>query len=203
MGHSCVGYQRGGGCGKDPSLTFSSCQTFLEKYQIIHGPGFLASKYTGPYSGDSKQAMSEGPSSPWTQLAQPLGPPCQDAVPAQCPLPPPPQVLPCPPACHPEKPESYSSLLPLPPLGAHKRAGYQDDGLSSPYLSNMQSRPPTCPQEGWVLIHTPLPPCPYLHQASSWNLLMFHSAHWTLSPKLWVFLMPGITSLSLWGTPKA
>ncbi|XP_008834749.1 uncharacterized protein C15orf39 homolog isoform X2 [Nannospalax galili] len=138
-----------GGSGKEPSLTFSSCQAFLEKYRTIHSSGFLASKYPGPYSGDPKQAMSEGPSSPWTQLAQPLGPPCQDAVPAHYPLPPPPQALPCPPACrHPEKPGSYSSLLPLPPLGAHKGAGYQAGGLGSPYLRQQAVQTPYMPPVG-------------------------------------------------------
>nr|XP_048272908.1 uncharacterized protein C15orf39 homolog isoform X1 [Myodes glareolus]XP_048272909.1 uncharacterized protein C15orf39 homolog isoform X1 [Myodes glareolus] len=138
-----------GGPGKDSSLTFSPCQTILEKYRTVHGTGFLASKYTGPYSGDSKQSISEGPSSPWTQLAQPLGPPCQDAVPSHYPLPPPPQALPCPPSCrHPEKQGNYGSLLPLPPLGAHKGAAYQAGGLGSPYLRQQASQAPYLPPVG-------------------------------------------------------
>ncbi|KAL6082274.1 hypothetical protein STEG23_031301 [Scotinomys teguina] len=138
-----------GGPGKDSSLPFSPCQTILEKYRTIHGTGFLASKYTGPYSGDPKQAISEGSSSPWTQLAQPLGPPCQDAVPVHYPLPPPPQALPCPPPCrHPEKQGSYGSVLPLPPLGAHKGAAYQAGGLGSPYLRQQAPQTPYLPPVG-------------------------------------------------------
>lgn len=138
-----------GGPGKDPSLTFSPCQAILEKYRTIHSAGFVPSKYTGPYSGEPKQAVSEGPSNPWTQLAQPLGPPCQDAVPAHYPLPPPPQALPCPPSCrHPEKQGNYGSLLPLPPLGAHKGAAYQPGGLGSPYLRQQASQAPYLPPVG-------------------------------------------------------
>lgn len=138
-----------GGPGKDSSLPFSPCQAFLEKYRTIQSTGFLASKYTSPYPGDAKQAMSEGPSSPWTQLAQPLGPPCQDAVAAHYPLPPPPQALPCPPSCHhPEKQGNYGSLLPLPPLGAHKGAAYQAGGLGSPYLRQQAPQAPYMPPLG-------------------------------------------------------
>ncbi|XP_051053501.1 uncharacterized protein C15orf39 homolog isoform X2 [Phodopus roborovskii] len=151
-----------GGPGKDSSQTFSPCQAILEKYRTIHSTGFLASKYTGPYSGDPKQAISEGPSSPWTQFAQPLGPPCQDAVPGHYPLPPPPQALPCPPSCrHPEKQGSYGSLLPLPPLGAHKGAGYQAGGLGSPYLRQQQaSQTPYLPSVGIDTYSYPSAPLP-------------------------------------------
>ncbi|XP_032198297.1 uncharacterized protein C15orf39 homolog isoform X1 [Mustela erminea] len=131
-----------GGSGKN-SVNFSSCQAFLEKYQTIHSTGLLASKYAGPYPGDPKQALSDGPPNPWTQLAQPLGPACQDTVPTHYPLPHPPQALPCPPACrHPEKQGSYSSVLPLQPLGAHKGAGYPAGGLSSPYLRQQAAQAP-------------------------------------------------------------
>uniref|UniRef100_A0A8D2DGW3 Chromosome 15 open reading frame 39 n=1 Tax=Sciurus vulgaris TaxID=55149 RepID=A0A8D2DGW3_SCIVU len=150
-----------GGSGKDPSLSFSSCQTFLEKYRTIHSTGFLASKYTGPYSGDSKQAMVEGPSSPWTQLAQPLGPPCQEAIPTHYPLPPPPQALPCPPACrHPEKQGSYSSVIPLQPLGVHKGAGYQAGGLGSSYLRQQAAQTPYMPPVGLDTYPYPSAPLP-------------------------------------------
>ncbi|KAM5292298.1 uncharacterized protein C15orf39 homolog isoform 2-T2 [Ctenodactylus gundi] len=146
------------GPGKDNSLGFSPCQAFLEKYRTIHSTGYLASKYTGSYSGDPKQAMSEGPSSPWTQLAQPLGPPCQEAVPTQYPLPPPPQTLPCPPACrHPEKQGSYNSVL---PLGVHKGSGYQVGGLSSHYLRQQAAQAPYVPPVGldtYSYSSTPLP----------------------------------------------
>ncbi|KAL1781594.1 hypothetical protein HispidOSU_006495 [Sigmodon hispidus] len=150
-----------GGPGKDSSLTFSPCQTILDKYRTIHSTGFLASKYTGLYSGDPKQPISEGPSSPWTQLAQPLGPPCQDAVPAHYPLPPPPQALPCPPSCrHPEKQGSYGSLLPLPPLGTHKGAAYQAGGLGSPYLRQQAPQTPYLPPVGIDTYSYPSAPLP-------------------------------------------
>ncbi|XP_055475360.1 uncharacterized protein C15orf39 homolog [Psammomys obesus] len=146
-----------GAPGKDSSLTFSPCQALLEKYRTIQSTGFLASKYTGSYSGDPKQAMSEGPSSPWTQLAQPLGPPCQDAVPAHYPLPPP-QALPCPPSCrHPEKQGSYGSLLPLPPVGVHKGASYQTGGLGSPYLRQQPSQNPYMPSGVDTYSYSPAP----------------------------------------------
>nr|XP_045016725.1 uncharacterized protein C15orf39 homolog isoform X2 [Jaculus jaculus] len=148
-----------GGSGKDSSLPFSPCQAFLEKYRTIHGTSFLASKYTSPCSGDSKQSISEGLSSPW---AQPLGPPCQDTVPTHYPLPPPPQALPCPPACrHPEKQGSYSALLPLPPpLGAHKGTGYQAGGLASPYLRQQAAQTPYIPPVGMDTYSYPSAPLP-------------------------------------------
>nr|XP_044620411.1 uncharacterized protein C15orf39 homolog [Equus asinus] len=150
-----------GGSGKDSSVSFSPCQAFLEKYRTIHSTGFLASKYAGPYSGDSKQALSEGPPSPWTQLAQPLGPACQDAVPTHCLLPHPPQALPCPPACrHPEKQGSYSSVLPVQPLGAHKGAGYPAGGLSSPYLRQQAAQTPYMPPVGLDTYSYPSAPVP-------------------------------------------
>lgn len=143
-----------GGSGKDPSVGFSPCQAFLEKYRTIHSTGFLASKYAGPYSGDPKQALSEGPPSPWTHLAQPLGPACQDAVPAHYPLP-------CPPACrHPEKPGPYSSVLPLQPLGAPKGAGYPAGGLSSPYLRQQAAQTPYMPPVGLDTYSYPTAPLP-------------------------------------------
>ncbi|XP_040824667.1 uncharacterized protein C15orf39 homolog isoform X2 [Ochotona curzoniae] len=139
-----------GGSVKDTSVGFSPCQAFLDKYRTVPSPGFLAPKYTGPYSEDPKQAIAEGSSSsPWTQLAPPLGPPCQDAAPAHYALPHAPQTLPCPPACrHPEKPASYSSMLPVPPLGAHKGAGYQSGGLGSPYLRQQAAQTPYLPPVG-------------------------------------------------------
>ncbi|XP_006866625.1 PREDICTED: uncharacterized protein C15orf39 homolog [Chrysochloris asiatica] len=138
-----------GGSGKDSSMSFSPCQAFLEKYRTIHSSGFLPSKYAGPYSGDAKQAMPEGPPSPWTQLPQPLGPSCQEAVSTHYPLPHAPQALPCPPACrHPQKQGSYSSALPLQPLGAHKGAGYPPGGLGSPYLRQQAAQTPYVPPVG-------------------------------------------------------
>ncbi|XP_032127631.1 uncharacterized protein C15orf39 homolog [Sapajus apella] len=140
-----------GGSSKDSSGSFTPCQPFLEKYQAIHSTGFLASRYTGPYPRNSKQAASEGPSSPWTQLAQPLGPPCQDTgsthyPPPHPPPPHPPQVPPCPPACrHPEKQGSYSPALPLQPLGGHKGTGYQAGGLGGPYLRQQAAQAPYIP----------------------------------------------------------
>lgn len=123
-----------GGSGSDSSGSFSPCQAFLDKYRTVHSTGFLASKYAGPYSGDPKQALSEGPPSPWTQLAQPLGPAYQDTIPSHYPLPHPPQAMSCPPACrHPEKQSNYSSVSPLQPLGAHKGVGYPSGGLNTPY----------------------------------------------------------------------
>ncbi|XP_025774867.1 uncharacterized protein C15orf39 homolog [Puma concolor] len=151
-----------GGSGKN-SVGFSPCQAFLEKYRTIHGTGFLASKYAGPYSGDPKQALSEGPPSPWTQLAQPLGPACQDTVPTHYPLPHPhpPQALPCPPACrHPDKQGSYSSVLPLQPLGAHKGTGYPAGGLSSPYLRQQAAQTPYMPPVGLDTFSYPSAPLP-------------------------------------------
>uniref|UniRef100_A0A8C0WT37 Uncharacterized protein n=1 Tax=Castor canadensis TaxID=51338 RepID=A0A8C0WT37_CASCN len=147
--------------GKDSSLGFSTCQTLLEKYRTIHSTGFLGSKFTGPYSGDPKQAMVEGPSSPWTQLAQPLGPPCQDTVPVHYPLPPPPQAIPCPPACrHPEKQGSYTSALPLQPLGVHKGSSYQAGGLGSPYLRQQAAQSPYVPPMGLDTYSYPSAPLP-------------------------------------------
>lgn len=147
-----------GGSGRDSSGSFSPCQAsgsfspcqaFLDKYRTIHSPGFLASKYTGPYSVDPKQALSEGPPSPWTQLAQPLGPTYQDTVPSHYPLPHPPQALSCPPACrHPEKQSNYSSVPPLQPLGAHKGAGYPAGGLNSPYLRQQAAQTHCMPPVG-------------------------------------------------------
>ncbi|XP_032324797.1 uncharacterized protein C15orf39 homolog isoform X1 [Camelus ferus] len=150
-----------GGSGKDSSVSFSPCQTFLEKYRTTHSTGFLASKYAGPYSGDPKPALSEGSPSPWTQLAQPLGPACQDAVPTHYPLPHPAQSLPCPPACrHPEKQVSYGSVLPLQPLGAHKGAGYLAGGLSSPYLRQQSVQTPYMPPVGLDSYSYPSAPLP-------------------------------------------
>ncbi|XP_012590908.1 uncharacterized protein C15orf39 homolog isoform X2 [Microcebus murinus] len=149
------------GSSKDSSVSFSPCQAFLEKYRTIHSTGFLASKYTSPYSGDPKQAMSKGPSSPWTQPAQPLGPPCQEVMPTHYPLPPPPQALPCPPACHhPEKQGSYSSVLPLQPLGAHKGTGYQAGGLGSPYLRQQAAQTPYVSPLGLDTYSYPSAPLP-------------------------------------------
>lgn len=138
-----------GGSGRDSSGSFSPCQAFLDKYRTIRGTGFLASKYVGPYSGDPKQALSEGSPSPWTQLAQPLGPAYQDTVPSHYPLPHPPQALSCPPACrHPEKQSNYSSVPPLQPLGAHKEVGYPVVGLNSPYLRQQAAQTPCMPPVG-------------------------------------------------------
>nr|XP_025848123.1 uncharacterized protein C15orf39 homolog [Vulpes vulpes] len=148
------------GPGKN-SVSFSPCQAFLEKYRTIHGTGFLPSKYAGPYSGDSKQVLSEGPPSPWTQLAQPLGPACQDTVPTHYPLPHPPEALPCPSACrHPEKQGSYGAVLPLQPLGAHKGAGYPAGGLSSPYLRQQAAQTPYMPPVGLDTFSCPSAPPP-------------------------------------------
>ncbi|XP_053783565.1 uncharacterized protein C15orf39 homolog isoform X2 [Desmodus rotundus] len=150
-----------GGSGKDPSGSFSPCQAFLDKYQTIHSTGFLASKYASSYSGDPKQSLSEGPPSPWTQLAQPLGPAYQDTVPPNYPLPPPPQALSCPPACHhPEKQSSYSSAPPLQPLGAHKGAGYLAGGLNSPYLRHQTAQVPCMPPAGLDTYSYPSVPLP-------------------------------------------
>ncbi|XP_071070399.1 uncharacterized protein C15orf39 homolog isoform X2 [Dasypus novemcinctus] len=150
-----------GGPGKDSSASFSPCQAFLEKYRTIHSTGFLASKYAGPYSGDPKQAVPEGPPSPWTPLAQPLGPACQEAVPTPYPLLHPPQALPCPPACrHPEKQGSYSSMLPLQPLGAHKGAGYPAGGLGSPYLRQQAAQTPYVAPVGLDAFSYPSTPLP-------------------------------------------
>ncbi|XP_045704457.1 uncharacterized protein C15orf39 homolog isoform X1 [Phyllostomus hastatus] len=150
-----------GGSGKDSSGSFSPCQAFLDKYQTVHSTGFLASKYAGPYSGDPKQSLSEGPPSPWTQLAQPLGPAYQDTVPSHYPLPPPAQALSCPPACHhPEKQSSYSSVPPLQPLGAHKGAGYLAGGLSSPYLRHQTAQTPCMPPVGLDTYSYPSVPLP-------------------------------------------
>lgn len=150
-----------GASDKDSSASFSPCQAFLEKYRALHSTGFLASKYASPYSGDPKQALSEGPPSPWTQLAQPLGPTCQDAVPPHYPLPHPTQPVPCLPACrHPEKPGSYGSVLPLQPLGAPKGAGYPAGGLNSPYLRQQAVQTPYMPPVGldtYAYPSTPLP----------------------------------------------
>ncbi|XP_036986817.2 uncharacterized protein C15orf39 homolog isoform X2 [Artibeus jamaicensis] len=149
------------GSGKDSSGGFSPCQAFLDKYQTIHSAGFLASKYTGPYSGDPKQSLSEGPPSPWTQLAQPLGPAYQDTVPSHYPLPPPPQALSCPPVCHhPEKQSSYSSVPPLQPLGAHKGAGYLAGGQNSPYLKHQTAQTPCMPPVGLDTYSYPSVPLP-------------------------------------------
>lgn len=153
-------FLRGVPAGKN-SVSFSPCQAFLEKYRTIHSTGFLASKYAGPYSGDPKQALSDGPPSPWTQLAQPLGPACQDTVPTPYPLPHPPQALPCPTACrHPEKQGSYSSVLPLQPVGAHKGAGYPAGGLSSPYLRQQAAQAPYMPAVGLDTFSYPSAPLP-------------------------------------------
>ncbi|XP_053451965.1 uncharacterized protein C15orf39 homolog isoform X1 [Nycticebus coucang] len=149
------------GSSKDSSMSFSPCQAFLEKYRTIHSTGFLASKYTVPYSGDPKQAMSKGSSSPWTQPAPPLGPPCQDVMPTHYPLPHHPQALPCPPACrHPEKPGTYSSGLPLQPLGSHKGAGYQAGELGSPYLRQQAVQTPYMPPVGLDTYSYPSAPLP-------------------------------------------
>uniref|UniRef100_A0A8I5N9F5 Uncharacterized protein n=1 Tax=Papio anubis TaxID=9555 RepID=A0A8I5N9F5_PAPAN len=122
-----------GGSSKDSSGSFSPCQPFLEKYQTIHSTGFLASRYTGPYPRNSKQVMSEGPS-PWTQLAQPLGPPCQDTGPTHYPPPHPPQALPCPPACrHPEKQAPSPGLKLEPPLAPRCPLDFAPQTLSFPY----------------------------------------------------------------------
>ncbi|XP_036136561.1 uncharacterized protein C15orf39 homolog [Molossus molossus] len=138
-----------GGSGRDSLGSFSPCHAFLDKYQTSHSMGFLASKYAGPYSGDPKQALSEGTPSPWTQLAQPLGPAYQDTVPSHYPLPHPPQALSCPPACHhPEKQSSYSSVPPPQPLGAHKAVGYLAGGLNSPYLKQQTAQAPCMPPVG-------------------------------------------------------
>ncbi|XP_032273926.1 uncharacterized protein C15orf39 homolog [Phoca vitulina] len=153
-------FLRGVPAGRN-SVSFSPCQAFLEKYRTIHSTGFLASKYAGPYSGDPKQALSDGPPSPWAQLAQPLGPACQDPVPAHYPLPHPPQALPCPAACrHPEKQGSYSSVLPLQPPGAHKGAGYPAGGLSSPYLRQQAAQAPYMPAVGLDTFSYPSAPLP-------------------------------------------
>ncbi|XP_066134324.1 uncharacterized protein C15orf39 homolog isoform X1 [Saccopteryx bilineata] len=150
-----------GGSGTDSSGSFSPCQAFLDKYQTIHSTGFLASKYGGLYSGDPKQALSEVPSSPWTQLAQPLGPAYQDTVPSHYPLPHPPQALSCPPACqHPEKQSSYSSVTPLQPLGAHKGIGYPAGGLSSSYLRQQTAQTPCIPPAGLDTYSYPSVPLP-------------------------------------------
>ncbi|KAL4837150.1 hypothetical protein H8958_015447 [Nasalis larvatus] len=154
-----------GGSSKDSSGSFSPCQPFLEKYQTIHSTGFLASRYTGPYPRNSKQVMSEGPS-PWTQVAQPLGPPCQDTGPTHYPPPHhppphPPQALPCPPACrHPEKQGRYSPALPLQPLGGHKGTGYQSGGLGSPYLRQQAAQAPYIPPLGLDTYPYPSAPLP-------------------------------------------
>ncbi|XP_013374493.1 PREDICTED: uncharacterized protein C15orf39 homolog [Chinchilla lanigera] len=143
-----------GGPGKDVSLGFSPCQAFLDKYRAVHSTGFLAPKYTAPYSGDPKQAVSEGPSSPW-------GPPFQETVPTHYPLPPLPPALPCPSACrHPEKPGSYSSVLPLQPLGAHKGTRYQAGGLSSAYLKQQTAQTPYIPPSGLDTYSYPSAPLP-------------------------------------------
>ncbi|KAM4826181.1 uncharacterized protein C15orf39 homolog isoform 1-T5 [Thomomys bottae] len=142
-----------GAPGKDSSVNFSACQAFLEKYRTAHGTAFLPSKFTAPHYGDPKPALSEGPSSPWTRLAQPLGPPCQEAVPTHYPLPPLPQAPPCPPACrHPEKQDGYNSVLSLQPLGGHKGA------LGSPYLRQPAVQAPYMPPMG--LDTYPYPPAP-------------------------------------------
>ncbi|ELV13334.1 hypothetical protein TREES_T100004665 [Tupaia chinensis] len=161
-GQSLDGTFLHGSSGKDSLASFSPCQAFLEKYRTIHNTGFLASKYTGPYSGDPKQGMSEGPPSPWTQLAQPLGLPCQDAVPTHYPLPHAPAALPFPPACrHPDKQGSgYSSVLPLQPLGAHKGAGYQASSLASPYLRQQAAQTPYMPPVGLDTYSYPSAPLP-------------------------------------------
>lgn len=150
-----------GSSGKDSSVSFSPCQAFLDKYRTVHSPGFLTSKYTGPYSEDPKQAMAEGSSSPWTPLAPPLGPPCRDAVPAHYPLPHALQPLPGPPGCgHPDKQASYSSVLPLQALGAHKGAGYQTGGLGSPYLRQQAAQTPYLPPVGLDSYPYPSAPLP-------------------------------------------
>ncbi|XP_006888441.1 PREDICTED: uncharacterized protein C15orf39 homolog [Elephantulus edwardii] len=150
-----------GGAGKDSSVSFSPCQAFLEKYRTIHSSGFLPSKYTGPYSGDPKQVMPEGPPSPWTQLAQPLGPACQDALATHYPLPHAPQALPCPPACrHPEKQSGYGSVLPLQAVGAHKGTGYPPSGLGSPYLRQQAAQTPYVPPVGLDTYSYPSAPLP-------------------------------------------
>ncbi|EHA97783.1 hypothetical protein GW7_01869 [Heterocephalus glaber] len=147
-----------GGPGKDTSLGFSPCQSFLDKYRAVHNTGFLAPKYTAPYSGDPKQPVSEGPSSPW---AQPLGPPFQETVPTHYPLPPPPQALPCSSACrHPEKQGGYSSVLPLQPLGAHKRTRYQAGGLGSSYPRQQAAQTPYMPSSGLDTYSYPSAPIP-------------------------------------------
>lgn len=150
-----------GGPAKDVSLSFSPCQAFLDKYRAVHSAGFLAPKYTAPYSGDPKQAVSEGPSSPWAQMAQPLGSPFQETVPTHYPLPPPPQALPCPSACHhPEKQGNYSSVLPLQPLGAHKGTKYQAGGLGSSYLKQQAAQTPYMPPSGLDTYSYPSAPLP-------------------------------------------
>lgn len=150
-----------GGSGRDSSGSFSPCQAFLDKYRTIRSTGFLASKYVGPYSGDSKQALSEGSPSPWTQLAQPLGPAYQDTVPSHYPLPHPPQALSCPPACrHPEKQSNYSSVPPLQPLGVHKGVGYPAVGLNSPYLRQQAAQTPCMPPVGLDTYSYPSAPLP-------------------------------------------
>ncbi|XP_042524830.1 LOW QUALITY PROTEIN: uncharacterized protein C15orf39 homolog [Dipodomys spectabilis] len=147
-----------GAAGKDSSsVNFSACQAFLEKYRTLHGPSFLPSKFTGPHYGDPKPAMAEGPSSPWSRLAQP-----QESVPTHYPLPPLPQTLPCPPACrHPEKQDGYNSVLSLQPLGAHKGAGYPAGALGSPYLRQPAVQAPYMPPMGldtYSYSSAPLPP---------------------------------------------
>ncbi|XP_054421364.1 uncharacterized protein C15orf39 homolog [Pteronotus mesoamericanus] len=150
-----------GGSGRNSSGSFSPCQAFLDKYQTIHSTGFLASKYAGPYSGDPKQSLSEGFPSPWTQLAQPLGPAYQDTVPSHYPLPPPPQALSCPPACHhSEKQSNYSSVPPLQPLGAHKGVGYLAGGLNGPYLRHQTAQTPCMPPVGLDTYSYPSVPLP-------------------------------------------
>ncbi|XP_054987513.1 uncharacterized protein C15orf39 homolog isoform X1 [Sorex araneus] len=152
-----------GAPGKDPSsVGFSSCQAFLEKYHGLQSStSLLASKCAAPYPVDPKQPLSEGPPSPWTQLAPPLGPACQDVVPAHYPLPHPAQALPYPPACrHPDRPGGYSPALPLQPLGAHKGPGYQASGLGGPYLRPQASQTPYLPPLGLDSYSYPSVPLP-------------------------------------------
>lgn len=112
----------------------------MEKYRTIQSTGFLASKFTSPYSGDPKQAMSEAPSSLCLAPRITL-PGCSASPTIYCP--------------HLHRPclalhlvitqKSYVSLLPLPPLGAHKGSAYQAGLLGSPYLRQQALQTPYMP----------------------------------------------------------
>lgn len=141
--------------------------------------------------GDSSRCCLRAPES-LTQLAQPLGPTCQDAVPPHYPLP------------HPTQPGRPASASLSPP----REAGQL--WLSAPTAATGS------PQGGWVpgwwaeqplpeaagrsdTLYAPVgldtyatpPLLQHLRQASSWSHLSPHAAHWTLPPNAGLPLCPG------------
>lgn len=133
--------------------------------------------------------LSEGPRSPWTQLAQPLRPACQDAVPSLSLPHPTARAFACQPVAHPRS-RAAVVVLPLQPLGTPR--GWVPGWWARQPLPEQQAfRHPICPLWGLDTHAYPSIPSQHLRQASSWSHLSPHAAHWTLPPKRWASLMPG------------